>query len=131
MNTTPADFFEFEYCALPHKHYEEAKFFEECKKLKQRFTPEIENTLFPSAESKNVPIDGLPKFIEQTWDTIKDQKELNLPDQRIMVANLRCNELKEEALDKVSGSIAGLRDSCMRKYNPKFKEACQEIMETA
>ena len=88
---------------MPHKHYEEAKFFEECKKLKARFTPEIENTLFPSAESKNVPIDGLPTFIHETWDIIKDQKELNLPDQRIMVANLRCNELKEEALDKIQG----------------------------
>jgi len=42
-------------------------------------------------------MDGLAIFIDNTWDKIKDQKELNLPDQRIMVANLRCNELKDEA----------------------------------
>jgi hypothetical protein len=35
---------------------------------------------------------------------------LNLPDSRIMVANLRCNEMKEEALQKVSGKIDKLKE---------------------
>jgi hypothetical protein len=83
---------------LPHKQFEEEKFYEECKNLKSRFSPQASNTLFPhDAESKNVPMDGLPIFIDKTWEKIKSQKELNLPDQRIMVANLRCNELKEES----------------------------------
>lgn len=43
-------------------------------------------------------MDGLALFIDKTWETIRMQKELNLPDQKILVANLRCNELKEEAL---------------------------------
>lgn len=55
-------------------------------------------------------MDGLSIFIDNTWDKIRNQKELNLPDQRIMVANLRCNELKEEGLEKVKGEIATLRD---------------------
>ena len=40
-------------------------------------------------------------FMSHTWRQIREQKELNLPDQRIMVASLRCNELKDEALDLV------------------------------
>jgi hypothetical protein len=32
------------------------------------------------AEQKNVPMDGLPHFISQAWDSIRQQKELNLPD---------------------------------------------------
>jgi len=48
------------------------------------------------AEQKNVPMDGLPHFILQAWESIRQQKELNL--QRAMVANYRCTELKEEAI---------------------------------
>ena len=50
-------------------------------------------------------MDGLSLFIENTWDKIRTQKDLNLPDQRVMVANLRCGELKEEALDLVNDAV--------------------------
>ena len=46
-------------------------------------------------------MDGMPVFVEQTWGVIRSQKELNLPGQREMVANYRCNELKDEAIAKV------------------------------
>jgi len=54
-------------------------------------------------------MDGLALFIENTWDKIRTQKELNLPDQRVMVASLRCGELKEEALQEVAPKISHLR----------------------
>lgn len=90
---------------IPHKLYEEDKFLAKCKELSKRFDVGQSNTLFPTLESKNVPMDGLPLFIENTWEKIKTQKELNLPDQRIMVANLRCNELRDEAIEKVRPDI--------------------------
>ena len=37
VDSKPTDFFIFEYSMLPHKHYEEQKFIEGCKKLRQRF----------------------------------------------------------------------------------------------
>lgn len=40
--------------------------------------------------------------MKNTWQTIKEQKELNLPDQREIVATYRCNEIKDEALKKVN-----------------------------
>jgi len=43
-------------------------------------------------------MDGLHIFFEETWSVIREDKELNLPDQREMVANYRCNEIKDEAL---------------------------------
>ena len=65
---------------LPHKIHEEEKFFEECKKFKDRFNSDHEKSVFQKDGIKNTPIDGLPAFIKSTWDIIKDQKELNLPD---------------------------------------------------
>ena len=58
------DFFEFEFCMLPHKIYDEENFFAKCKELRGRFTEESKETLFPKLESKNVPIDGLAVFID-------------------------------------------------------------------
>jgi hypothetical protein len=60
------------------------------------------NALFLPRDDKHdppVPLDGLSIFYEQTWEVIRSQKELNLPDQREMVANFRCNEIKQEAID--------------------------------
>ena len=87
---------------LPHRHFQEESFFASAKQLKERFTLGTPNSLFlASGEEKNVPLDGLAVFVTQAWDTIRLQKELNLPDQRAMVANYRCTELKEEALEQV------------------------------
>ena len=46
-------------------------------------------------------MDGMPIYVEKTWDVIRQQKDLNLPGQMLMVANFRCNEIKNEALAEV------------------------------
>lgn len=66
---------------MPHKIYEEQKFLDKAAELRSRFSLSVSNTLFLSdAEQKNVPIDGMPIFIERSWAIIRSQKELNLPD---------------------------------------------------
>ena len=75
----PQQFFSFEFTTLPNKDYEEEKFEEACIKLKGRFRQNVENSLFPHDCTKNVPMDGFALFISQTWDTIRSNKELNLP----------------------------------------------------
>mmetsp|Transcript_45372 Transcript_45372/g.33151 ORF Transcript_45372/g.33151 Transcript_45372/m.33151 type:complete len:121 (-) Transcript_45372:1113-1475(-) len=76
-------------------------------------------------------MDGLSVFIDKTWEKIKTQKELNLPDQRQMVANYRCNELKEEAFLKVEDYIKELRFSCEKNLLPDFSQRCKEILLTS
>jgi len=87
---------------IPHKIYEEERFHEKTKLLKGRFENldgSGDSVYLPrQGEDDNIPIDGLSVFIDQTWEVIRNQKELNLPDQREMVANYRCNEIKDEAI---------------------------------
>ena len=52
-----------------------------------------------------MPIDGLPTFLESTWKIIKSSKDVNLPDQREMAANLRCADIKDEAEESVKDKI--------------------------
>ena len=65
---------------MPHKKYQPEKFKEKCIELKKRFSRDANNSIFPKQETKPVPIDGLPVYIESTWSVIKNDKELNLPD---------------------------------------------------
>jgi hypothetical protein len=78
--------------------------------------------------AKAVPIDGLPYFIDTTWSIIKDQKELNLPDQREMVAQYRCNEIKDEALTLVSTSITILDRASRSSPISDFPVQCMSIL---
>ena len=68
---------------MPHKHFEPEAFAEKATELRSRFDRDSDNTLFldSTASSLNVPLDGMPVYVDQTWEVIRNQKELNLPDQ--------------------------------------------------
>lgn len=48
-----------------------------------------------------------------------------------MVANYRCNELKEEALQAVSQQVDSLEKTCMQSVCADFKDQCQAILKSA
>lgn len=48
-----------------------------------------------------------------------------------MVANLRCNELRDEALDLVTPKITDLNEEAMRGPVENFQIICKEIIKTA
>jgi hypothetical protein len=98
---------------LPHKQFEEENFYAKAKELKSRFEVSSADSLFLNdAQQKNIPLDGMPHYVEQAWHSIREQKELNLPDQRAMVANFRCNELKDEALAAADPKIKAFQVNC-------------------
>lgn len=76
-------------------------------------------------------MDGLALYMQNTWEKIRDQKELNLPDQRIMVANLRCGELKEEALQGVENDVEKLRKESEKTLIEGFNSRCNDIIKRA
>ena len=104
--------------------------------MKERFTVGHEKCFYPEIATdagngaKAVPIDGLSYFIDTTWDVIKNQKELNLPDQREMVAQYRCNEIKEEAMALVQPEISALDSKSRSTAISDFPEQCMGILKT-
>lgn len=76
-------------------------------------------------------MDGLALFMSNTWDKIRTQKELNLPDQRIMVASLRCGELKEEAIALVQPKVIQLREECEKSLIEGFSNICDSLLKQA
>ena len=63
-NSTPQDFFQFEYSMLPHKSYQEEAFFQRTAELKGRFEVGATSSFFlGDSDQKNIPMDGLSHFI--------------------------------------------------------------------
>jgi hypothetical protein len=76
----PEDFFKFEFVMLPNYRYELENFIQQAKQLKERFQLNAPNTLFlQDFEQNNVPMDGVPFFVQQNWELIRNEKDLDLP----------------------------------------------------
>jgi hypothetical protein len=54
-------------------------------------------SLFRSNSGK-LPGDAFALSTQSIWEVIRSQKDLNLPAHKIMVAGIRCTEIKEEQL---------------------------------
>ena len=46
-------------------------------------------------------VEDIPQYLEGLWDTIQKEKDLNLPAEKILIANLRCNQIKSESFKQI------------------------------
>lgn len=56
----------------------------------------------------NLPLDGLVEYLKMSWKVIKENKDLNIPDQKRIVSKVRCKEEAEAVLKKSSQGIDDL-----------------------
>ena len=57
---------------MPHKIFQPDEFSAKAGELRGRFALDAADTLFlTTPEDDGVPIDGLPVFVEQTWEVIR------------------------------------------------------------
>lgn len=93
------DFFDFAFESFPHFIYEKDKFTAAAGRLRSRFLkPAHPQALFKPVYSKSVPADGFPHYVETIWTTIAENKDLDIPTQKEMLANFRCDEISAELL---------------------------------
>ncbi|KXZ47030.1 hypothetical protein GPECTOR_38g267 [Gonium pectorale] len=130
------DFFEVKYAALSHFEERYEDFQADAVTLRRRFSPDGDDSLIHGEEK--LPGDAFALSIRNIWEVIRSQKDLNLPAHKVMVANVRCEEiaaeqlrafeqdqawtaLREEAgagaVEGFGGRAAGLMDSCIRGYD--------------
>lgn len=130
-NSTPHDFFDFEFFMLPHKIYQPKDFKDAALNLREKFTLDSEISIFPKTESGNLPIDGFPMYIENWWKCIREQKELNLPGEKQMVATYRCNMIKQEAIEVIQQQLKSLEERSYDGIIDDFKYQWGEVLSKA
>ncbi|XP_078432047.1 protein ROOT HAIR DEFECTIVE 3-like [Wolffia australiana] len=96
--TPLSDFFVVEVVALPSFETREEEFKEQVSSLRQRFFHSIAPGGLAGDRRGVVPSSGFSFSIQQIWKVIKENKDLDLPAHKIMVATVRCEEIANEKL---------------------------------
>ncbi|KAG2501180.1 hypothetical protein HYH03_000995 [Edaphochlamys debaryana] len=106
------DFFEVQYAALSHFEERQEDFQADAVHLRRRFSPDSDETLIRGYEK--LPGDSFALSINNIWQVIRSQKDLNLPAHKVMVANIRCQEILEDQLRAFAADQAwvGLQQAC-------------------
>ncbi|KAJ7646846.1 RHD3/Sey1 [Roridomyces roridus] len=94
-----SDYFDLSFTALPHKILSADKFESEVLNLRTRFAnPEAPDFLFKPEYHKRIPADGVAFYMENIWEQVQSNKDLDLPTQQELLAQFRCDEISTVAL---------------------------------
>ncbi|KAH7927542.1 root hair defective 3 GTP-binding protein [Leucogyrophana mollusca] len=93
-----SDYFDLAFTALPHKILAADQFESEIQQLRRRFVDkERDDYLFKSAYHKRIPADGVAFYMENIWEQVQTNKDLDLPTQQELLAQFRCDEISSAA----------------------------------
>jgi len=133
-NSKETDYFDFDFTALPHKNYSPDQFKTQVDVLRQRFLDPNLNDFIPKKKYRNedVPADGLYQYSFQVWETIKSNRDLDLPSQKEMLALYRCDEFLESSFNQFTSEIRPTRESIEKgRLVNNFGEQSKKILDEA
>ncbi|KAJ3926565.1 MAG: RHD3/Sey1 [Lentinula lateritia] len=93
------DYFDLGFTALPHKILATDQFELETRNLRGRFVDKTKSDyLFKPIYHKRIPADGVAFYMENIWEQVQSNKDLDLPTQQELLAQFRCDEISAVAL---------------------------------
>lgn len=95
-DTPLSEFFNVEVVALSSFEEKEEQFKEQVASLRQRFFHSIAPGGLAGDRRAVVPASGFSFSSQQIWKVIKENKDLDLPAHKVMVATVRCEEIANE-----------------------------------
>ncbi|CAG9316188.1 SEY1_1 [Blepharisma stoltei] len=114
------DYFDFDFKTISTKDFKPKEFKADIDELKERFRDEEKFDYLFRMKNTDIPIDGVPLYYQTIWDVVKNDKEINIPSQKEMLANLRCNELKIEAYEWFKNSMSSFAKQVGREIVKDF-----------
>ncbi|CAO2840185.1 unnamed protein product [Amaranthus hypochondriacus] len=94
--TPLSEFFNVEVVALSSYEEKEEQFREQVASLRQRFNHSIAPGGLAGDRRGVVPASGFSFSAQQIWKVIKENRDLDLPAHKVMVATVRCEEIANE-----------------------------------
>lgn len=101
QHTPLSEFFNVEVTALSSYEDKEDKFKEEVAQLRQRFFHSIAPGGLAGDRRGVVPASAFSISAQQIWKVIRENKDLDLPAHKVMVATVRCEEIANEKLNQL------------------------------
>lgn len=99
VNASLEDFFNIKVVALSNFEDKPGQFENEVGCLRELI---ISSSTSGKVAEESIPASGFADYAKEIWDEIKDDKDLDLPSYRIMVAEVRCNKIAEEKYERFS-----------------------------
>ncbi|KAJ8756094.1 hypothetical protein K2173_024641 [Erythroxylum novogranatense] len=99
--TPLSEFFNVEVVALSSYEEKEEQFKEQVANLRQRFFHSIAPGGLAGDRRGVVPASGFSFSAQEIWKVIKENKDLDLPAHKVMVATVRCEEIANEKFSGV------------------------------
>ncbi|EPX74646.1 GTP binding protein Sey1 [Schizosaccharomyces octosporus yFS286] len=104
------DFFDLGFTGLPHKILCSEAFDTAVDSLRARFSnSDASDYVFDPSYHKRIPADGFSLYTREIWDTIENNKDLDLPTQQQLLAQYRCDEIIAEAMEPFSKACSILQ----------------------
>lgn len=125
------DCFEFEFFTFAPRDFKEDEFKQDVGVLQSRFTAEDESGYLFSNLRTDIPFDGLDTYYREIWTLIKSEKDLNIPSQKEMLANLRCNEIKQEVFQIFKETLRDLRLKSGKTLIPNLSSVSNSYLESS
>ncbi|XP_078172193.1 protein ROOT HAIR DEFECTIVE 3 homolog 2-like [Carex rostrata] len=101
-DTPLSEFFHVEVTALPSFEEKEEQFKEQVSQLRQRFFNSIAPGGLAGDRRGVIPASGFSFSAQQIWKVICENKDLDLPAHKVMVATVRCEEIANEKLSRLT-----------------------------
>ncbi|KAI3975161.1 hypothetical protein MKX01_004130 [Papaver californicum] len=101
-DTPLSEFFNLEVTALSSYEEKEEQFKEQVEQLRKRFIHSIAPGGLAGDRRGVVPASGFSFSAQQIWKVIRDNKDLDLPAHKVMVATVRCEEIANEKLSHLT-----------------------------
>ncbi|XVF40018.1 hypothetical protein PTKIN_Ptkin01aG0078800 [Pterospermum kingtungense] len=131
-DTPLSEFFNVEVTALSSFEEKEEQFKEQVAQLRQCFFNSISPGGLAGDRRGVVPASGFSFSAQQIWKVIKENKDLDLPAHKVMVATVRCEEIANEKLRRLSSDENWLELEEAVQHGPVsgFGRKLSSILET-
>lgn len=77
----------------------------------------------------NIPVTDLPQFMENIWETIEKDKDIDLPQEKILLSSMRCQEIKKKAYETYSEEFRDEIERSERSINTDFAVNIRSIVD--
>mmetsp|Transcript_24742 Transcript_24742/g.29954 ORF Transcript_24742/g.29954 Transcript_24742/m.29954 type:complete len:815 (+) Transcript_24742:16-2460(+) len=132
-NMKLTDYFELKFASLPNYEEREELFRAETCMLRERFASEDEDAFIAEGSTTSVPIDGLSYSMNSMWQAVRDNKDLDLPAHKVMVATVRCEQIATEAITELEESEEweSLQEQSKAGHVPELGSTLSQLISTA
>jgi len=119
-NSPMSQFFDVDFHLLSHYRYEKNKFLEQVNELRSKLTsPAHPQYLWNQSYVTDVPADGFDVYAKNIWSVVKDNRDLDLPTQKEMLALFRCGEISDEVYNEFVERIRPLGQQLKNNEHPE------------